>query len=216
MVVVGAAGAKVALECDGDRHHPPEDLNRDLDRQRMLERLGWRFVRVRGSEFFRDPEGAMRRIRRRLTELGVEPIGADASPDREVGSDEVRERVVRRAEALRREWSAEDQLEDAATVTPELELAVPALISNSARTPQLPGFNGHSASAAVLAAIREARVPVARAEIIERSGIAPDEWIAAIRRLIQDGEVIMQGTKCGARYVLTAATVPDVEAGGNA
>lgn len=32
------------------------------------ERLGWRFIRIRGSEYFRDPAKAMKRV---VSELAV-------------------------------------------------------------------------------------------------------------------------------------------------
>ncbi|WP_158539608.1 AAA domain-containing protein [Meiothermus sp. QL-1] len=59
-LVVESNGRKVAIGCDGDRYHPPEKWPEDLERQRVLERLGWRFIRVRGSSFYRDPESTMR------------------------------------------------------------------------------------------------------------------------------------------------------------
>ena len=45
---------RVAIECDGDSFHGPDQLLDDLARQRVLERLGWKFVRIRASEFYRD------------------------------------------------------------------------------------------------------------------------------------------------------------------
>jgi hypothetical protein len=44
------------LKCDGDRFHPIEKLAEDMARQAVLERLGWKFIRIRGSQFFRDRE----------------------------------------------------------------------------------------------------------------------------------------------------------------
>ncbi|MGI9861921.1 DUF559 domain-containing protein [Moorella naiadis] len=58
-LVVKGKGRRLAIECDGDRYHPLEKLEEDMARQAILERLGWRFVRIRGSHFFRDPDGAM-------------------------------------------------------------------------------------------------------------------------------------------------------------
>jgi very-short-patch-repair endonuclease len=72
MVVFDKSGNRVALECDGDRWHPPEKHSEDLSRQFVLERLGWRFVRIRGSEFFYDQKATMDRVIARLRELGIE------------------------------------------------------------------------------------------------------------------------------------------------
>lgn len=59
-LVVEGAGNRIAIECDGDRWHPIEKLPENLARQAVLERLGWKFIRIRGSEFYRDPDGTMR------------------------------------------------------------------------------------------------------------------------------------------------------------
>ncbi|MDQ1250922.1 MAG: hypothetical protein QG597_5302, partial [Actinomycetota bacterium] len=50
LVVVGERG-KLAIECDGDHWHGPERYLADLARQRDLERCGWRFFRLRESDF---------------------------------------------------------------------------------------------------------------------------------------------------------------------
>jgi hypothetical protein len=216
MVVLGAGGARVALECDGDRFHPPDDLDRDLDRQRILERLGWRFVRVRGSEFFRDPEATMGRVRRRMAELGVEPVGADTDPNASGAATDLRDRIVRRAEELRRQWAAEDEAQDTEAVVEDAEFALVEALSLPVELGLSPVHDGVQASAAVLAAIREARVPIARAEVIERSGIAPQDWNGAIRRLLAQGAIVRHGTKRGARYTVVPVTAPDSELFSNA
>lgn len=71
-LVVEGAGQRLAIECDGDRYHPL-NLAEDMDRQAVLERLGWRFVRIRGSAFYRDAELAMRLVFDRLRELEIPP-----------------------------------------------------------------------------------------------------------------------------------------------
>jgi hypothetical protein len=48
LVVEGTRG-RLAVECDGDRWHGPEQFDRDMARQRVLERSGWVFWRVRGG-----------------------------------------------------------------------------------------------------------------------------------------------------------------------
>ncbi|MFZ2627560.1 MAG: AAA domain-containing protein, partial [Rugosibacter sp.] len=72
-MVVEGVGKRLAVECDGDRYHPMEKLAEDMERQSILERLGWQFVRIRGSAFFRNPELAMRPVFDRLGELGIPP-----------------------------------------------------------------------------------------------------------------------------------------------
>lgn len=65
---------KVAIECDGERWHSGEEkIRADMERQTILERLGWQFIRIRGSEYYSNPEKAMNRVIERLTFLGVGP-----------------------------------------------------------------------------------------------------------------------------------------------
>lgn len=106
-LVVESEGGRVAVECDGDRFHTLQNLQEDLQRQAVLERLGWRFIRIRGTRFFRDPDTVMDEVFERLGRLGIHPSAAPevAAP---APASELRERVVRRAQELLREWSGED------------------------------------------------------------------------------------------------------------
>lgn len=58
LVVVGERG-KFAIECDGDNWHGADQYMADLARQRELERCGWRFFRIRESDFMVDPFGSL-------------------------------------------------------------------------------------------------------------------------------------------------------------
>lgn len=110
-LVVEGAGKRLAIECDGDRYHTMENLREDLARQATLERLGWRFARIRGTEFFRDPDAAMIPVFEALERLGIPPELSpsscdEASPAR---GGELRERVIRRAAELRRLWASDGE-----------------------------------------------------------------------------------------------------------
>ncbi len=72
-MVVEGDGKRLAVECDGDRYHPIEKLAEDMNRQAILERLGWRFARIRGSAFYRDPDQAMESVFKRLEDLEIAP-----------------------------------------------------------------------------------------------------------------------------------------------
>jgi very-short-patch-repair endonuclease len=73
LVVTGAMG-RLAVECDGDFwHSAPEDRENDLDRERELKRAGWRFWRVRESEFSFDPDGALATLWEELDRRGIRP-----------------------------------------------------------------------------------------------------------------------------------------------
>ena len=105
-LVVEGLTKRLAVECDGEKWHTPEQLQHDLERQSILERLGWVFIRIRGSVFFRDPDTAMAPVFARLEHLGIEPLGA-ASQTAPVAGTPLLDRVRRRAEALRAEWLVE-------------------------------------------------------------------------------------------------------------
>jgi very-short-patch-repair endonuclease len=47
MVVEGDGGRRLAIECDGDQYHGPDRWADDMNRQRILERMGWTFVIIR-------------------------------------------------------------------------------------------------------------------------------------------------------------------------
>lgn len=76
LVVVGGA-ARLAVECDGDAWHGPDAYQRDLARQRELERCGWTFCRIRESEFYVDPARAMRGVWQALDTLDIRAFGDD-------------------------------------------------------------------------------------------------------------------------------------------
>jgi very-short-patch-repair endonuclease len=83
LVVVGANG-RLAVECDGRSWHTsPEQVRDDLERERELRRVGWRFWRVRESEFYFDPQRALASLWKELERRGIEPgvvAGSTAEP----------------------------------------------------------------------------------------------------------------------------------------
>ncbi|MGG1660899.1 ankyrin repeat domain-containing protein [Brevibacillus sp. NRS-1366] len=72
-LVIEGMSNRLAVECDGDKWHGLDKWEDDLERQRILERVGWNFWRIRGSVFYRDPEKAMASLWRRLDEMGIMP-----------------------------------------------------------------------------------------------------------------------------------------------
>jgi very-short-patch-repair endonuclease len=108
-LVIENNGKRLAVECDGDRFHPLERLPDDMARLAVLQRLGWTFVRIRGSQFLRDPDRAMEPVLAELRAADIEPVvpgeNGEAAKTQDV---ELRDRVVRRAQEVRRTWRAED------------------------------------------------------------------------------------------------------------
>ncbi|MGN1250376.1 MAG: AAA domain-containing protein [Candidatus Spyradocola sp.] len=100
-MVAVCAGNTVAIECDGECWHGGDaKVRADMERQTILERLGWRFIRIRGSEYYRDPAKALERVAAELERCGIAPEAAGAAP--EARSSELLERVERLATEILR------------------------------------------------------------------------------------------------------------------
>ena len=76
LVIEGTENRRLAIECDGSRFHGPERYFDDLNRQRVLERVGWTFWRCWGATFYREPERVLTNLYENLEEMGISPIGA--------------------------------------------------------------------------------------------------------------------------------------------
>jgi hypothetical protein len=81
-----------------------------MARQAILERLGWRFVRIRGTAFFRDPDGTMAAVFARLGEFGVAAKGPASVATPPEASEHVAA-VVRRAAEIERGWQEDKDQE---------------------------------------------------------------------------------------------------------
>jgi very-short-patch-repair endonuclease len=127
-MVVEYDGKRLAVECEGDPYYPM-DINRlpeDMERQAILERLGWIFSRVRATEFLRDAERAMQPVLAKLRAMEIVPepgmqapettgesvplLMNSENPEAEGTTGTTPEalvaRVIRRAGELRQEWAA--------------------------------------------------------------------------------------------------------------
>jgi hypothetical protein len=71
LLIEGMQG-RLAVECDGDQWHALEEWDRDVDPQRMLERCGLQFWRVRRSAYYRDPTASLHPRWRVLEEKGID------------------------------------------------------------------------------------------------------------------------------------------------
>jgi very-short-patch-repair endonuclease len=104
-MVVGEESNQVAVECDGDRFHGFENVHADMARQAVLERASWRFIRIRGTRFYRDPEAEFARVLEELQRYNVDPIREEQESESSPANDgtEFRERVLWRAWQIMRE-----------------------------------------------------------------------------------------------------------------
>ncbi|MGX7827360.1 AAA domain-containing protein [Actinokineospora sp. 24-640] len=74
LVVLGGR-SRLAIECDGDAWHGPDQYARDLARQRDLERCGWTFFRIPESDFYVDREAALAELWSTLAKNDIHPSG---------------------------------------------------------------------------------------------------------------------------------------------
>ncbi|MCF7913191.1 MAG: GreA/GreB family elongation factor [Candidatus Cloacimonetes bacterium] len=80
-LVIQSGASQLAVECDGDAFHGIENYARDHARQRMLERCGWEFYRIRGSEFYIDREEALRKLWEILSDRGIYPVTEESATE---------------------------------------------------------------------------------------------------------------------------------------
>ena len=102
-----------AIECDGERWHSgAEKVREDMERQTILERLGWRFIRIRGSEYYRAPEKTMERVISQLAAFGIEPEAAEDSGTGGQDASELLSRVkLRAAQIIESRHDGEDPID---------------------------------------------------------------------------------------------------------
>lgn len=94
-MVVRARGRAAAIECDGSGREDEDAIRRDMERQPVLERAGWKFVRVRSADWFRRPEKTLERVCEALAALGIAPEPEDCAPQKDLLLAHVRANVER-------------------------------------------------------------------------------------------------------------------------
>lgn len=94
-MVVRARGHAAAIECDGSGREDEDAIRRDMERQTVLERAGWKFVRVRSADWFRRPEKTLERVCEALAALGIAPEPEDCAPQKDLLLAHVRANVER-------------------------------------------------------------------------------------------------------------------------
>ena len=111
--IVAMCGEKaVAIECDGERWHNTESkICEDMERQTILERLGWKFIRIRGSEYYRDREKTLDRVIAELSKLDIFPENSIVT-EAQGRETELLHRVKNRAAEIITEWNKLDEAEN--------------------------------------------------------------------------------------------------------
>jgi len=87
--VVTSGKSRVAFEFDGKGILGSESrISEDMETQTTLERIGWRFIRIRGSEYYLDPKGYFERLIEALGDYGISPISTGDENDEDNGNDD--------------------------------------------------------------------------------------------------------------------------------
>lgn len=104
---------KIAIECDGELYHSGEEkVKEEMERQNILERLGWRFIRIRGSEYFRNPEETVKRVLNGLNSFGVFPESKEskACDSNPTNTSQLLDKVKLRATEIIDEWNSSTEI----------------------------------------------------------------------------------------------------------
>lgn len=108
-MVISYQYKKIALECDGEQFHSGDlKIREDMERQTILERLGWKFIRIRGSEYYRNKEKTIERI---INELNKNEIYTEQNIE-VTHVDEINEEIKNikiKAEQIRNGWTLEEK-----------------------------------------------------------------------------------------------------------
>ncbi|HEV8606820.1 MAG TPA: AAA domain-containing protein [Tepidisphaeraceae bacterium] len=106
-LVASGTHARLAVECDGEDWNGQERYDADMARRRQLERCGWRFWRIRGGTFYRNPESAMQPLWDLLERTGIKPL-ADVPQAAWTAREEEPEEVPVASKRSRARKSADD------------------------------------------------------------------------------------------------------------
>ena len=188
-LVVDGDADSLAVECDGERWHTLETHRDDVARQMLLERIGWKFYRVRGGEYFRDPERALASLWRRLEDLGIRPSTEGPAIQRADLVSELLAAAARHLERLRTNGAS-----PAATVSTEETPAPVATLSAADQS---------SAADVVVDYLQRNPGWHGRQDIVTATG-TEDEWSSTIQDLVEQGRVERRGARRGTEYRIEA------------
>jgi len=90
----------------------PEVFEKDMYRQRILERCGWTFFRISGSEYYRSPEKGLEKLWPKLEVLEIKPFSYQESKKRFENTEEAEKEEIREetgSEEAGRTEEAEDE-----------------------------------------------------------------------------------------------------------
>ena len=118
---------KIAIECDGEKWHSTEEqIKQDMERQSILERCGWEFIRIRGSKFFKNPESTMKDVIDELNKKGIYPEKME-SENYLIKEEELLNKVKTKAFEILQSWnnSAEISIDTQIEVSKTKSINIP-------------------------------------------------------------------------------------------
>lgn len=118
---------KIAIECDGEKWHSTEEqIKQDMERQSILERCGWEFIRIRGSKYFRNPESTMKDVINELNKKGIFPEKME-SENYLLKEEELLNKIKTRAFEILQSWnnSAEISIDTQIEVSKTKSINIP-------------------------------------------------------------------------------------------
>lgn len=119
LVALFPNGTKIAIECDGDKWHGAEQHENDMMRQKVLERCGWQFFRVRGYEYYTNRKKALEPLWEMIPEIEEikEPV---RSNEEDISSENEIENNSEEFEKPTSEPSSSNLIIDEPTIIKEL------------------------------------------------------------------------------------------------
>ncbi|MHB1035359.1 MAG: AAA domain-containing protein [Pirellulales bacterium] len=217
-LVVEDRDRRLAVECDGDAWHGPDRYEDDMARQRMLERCGWKFIRIRGSGFYANQPKAVRDLIDAIRTHGLEPHAVkdgEAGPRdwvKEVSGNEcmealgadtvdAEENIVLKP-AIFPEESQEITADDATIATPGTTVAKAVVQPPTQRSMFTERQVDDADLLAVLTCLKTASEPMKQAQILWRTKVGREKCQRIIAQQIERGMVIQTGTIQNPRYAI--------------
>lgn len=114
-MVACCGNKKVAIECDGEKYHSGEQkIREDMERQNIIERITkFKFIRIRGSEYYLNKDKAIERIIEELNEYGIFPeVAQEVLNNESVNYPTMIEDIKTRAQQIRTEWDNKEKRTD--------------------------------------------------------------------------------------------------------
>lgn len=107
-IVVIGGNRRIAVECDGDYWHGPEQYDHDMHRQQILERCNWIFYRIRESMFYLNQEESLKSLWSLLNSMDICPINEQPNHHNSENKEPINKPVANKPEEETKRESHDD------------------------------------------------------------------------------------------------------------